>query len=73
MNGHSGSIEQLIKTLPPELQEEVRDFVEFLVEKRARRPLGKPEFPWAGALSDLRDRYTAMELQHKIVQWRTGE
>ena len=67
------TLEELIEKLPPELQEEVRDFVEFLLEKRARRPKRKPKFDWAGALRDLRDRYSSVELQHKIAEWRIGE
>jgi hypothetical protein len=67
------TLKDLVDQLPPELQQEVRDFVEFLLEKRARRPRRKPKFDWAGALKDLRDRYTSVELQHKIAEWRIGE
>jgi len=67
------TLKELIDQLPPELQEEVRDFVGFLVEKRLKRPRGKPRFDWAGALADLRDQYTSVELQHKIAKWRIGE
>jgi hypothetical protein len=67
------TLKELIKQLPPELQQEVRDFVEFLLEKRARRPKRKPKFDWAGALRDLRDCYSSVELQHKIAEWRIGE
>lgn len=67
------SLKELIKQLPPELQQEVRDFIEFLLERRTRRPKQKPRFDWAGALKDLRDRYTSVELQHKIAKWRIGE
>ena len=66
-------IEERIKELPIELQQEVEDFVEFLVEKRLKRPRRKPNFGWAGALKDLRERYTSVELQHKISEWRVGE
>lgn len=65
--------EELIKELPPELQQEVGDFVEFLVEKRLKPTRSKPNFGWAGALKDLRDQYTSVELQHKISEWRIGE
>ena len=65
-------VEEMIKELPPELQQEVEDFVEFLVEKRLKSPRGKPNFGWAGALKDLRGRYTSVELQHKISEWRIG-
>ena len=37
------TLKELIEQLPPELQQEVRDFVEFLLEKRARRPQAKAQ------------------------------
>jgi len=62
-------LEELVKELPPDLQEEVRDFVEFLVEKRTRRPKARPELDWRGALRHLRDQYTSVDLQHKALEW----
>jgi len=73
MEKQSKSLEELVKELPPEFQEEVRDFVEFLLEKRKKKARGKPRLDWAGALADLRDQYTSVELQHKISKWRIGE
>ena len=67
------TLEDRIKVLPPELRREVEDFVDFLLEKRAGKRHGKPNFGWAGALKDLRDQYTSVELQHKISEWRIGE
>ena len=67
------TLKELIDKLPPELQQEVQDFVEFLLEKKVRKPKKKPKFNWAGALKDLSDRYTSVELQHKIAEWRIGE
>lgn len=60
------TIEEKIKGLPPDLQQEVQDFVDFLMEKH--RPQGKVELKldWRGGLRDLRDQYTSVELQHKI-------
>jgi hypothetical protein len=66
-------IEEMVKELPPELQQEVEDFAQFLLEKRLKRPRGRPKFDWAGALKDLRDQYTSVELQHKISEWRVEE
>jgi len=63
---------EIIEKLPPELQEEVRDFAQFLLERRAKKPKGKPKFEWAGALKELRDRYTSVDLQHEISKWRIG-
>lgn len=65
-------LEERIRNLPPELQREVEDFVEFLLEKRQKKRRGKPKFNWAGALKDLRGQFTSVELQHKISEWRIG-
>ncbi len=67
------SLEKKISLLPPELQQEVEDFIEFLIEKRFKRPKGKPKFNWAGALKELREQYTSVELQHKVSEWRIGQ
>jgi uncharacterized protein (DUF433 family) len=63
------TLEEMVKELPPELREEVEDFVEFLLEKRKPKPKGKFKFDWEGALADMRDQYTSVELQHKILEW----
>jgi len=64
------SLEEMIRQLTPELQQEVADFVEFLLEKRARKR-GKPlRQDWAGALREYRDQYTALDLQKKALEWR---
>jgi len=63
------NLEEKIRVLPPELQQEVEDFVKFLLEKYTKRREGKLKFDWEGALEDLRDKYTSVELQHKILEW----
>jgi hypothetical protein len=68
-----GEAERKIRQLPQDLQKEVEDFIDLLLKKRAQRPRNKPTFNWAGALKDLRDKYTSVELQHKISEWRIGE
>ncbi len=67
------TLKDLVEDLPPELQQEVKDFVEFLLSKRQAKLRGKPRIDRAGALKDLRNRYTSVELQHKISEWRIGE
>jgi mRNA-degrading endonuclease RelE of RelBE toxin-antitoxin system len=63
-------LEELIKELPPHLQQQVADFVEFLLEKHSRK-VGKPlRQDWAAALKEYRDQYTALELQKKALEWR---
>jgi len=66
-------IEELMKQLPPELQQEVVDFAQFLVEKRTPKRGRKLRQDWAGALSEYRDQYTSLELQKKALEWWEGE
>lgn len=63
-------LDELMKELPPDSQAEVRDFVEFLLEKKRRKAAGKLRQNWAGALSDYKDEYTSLELQKKALDWR---
>jgi hypothetical protein len=66
------TIDEVVKVtngLPERLQEEVRDFARFLAEKKARPLRRKLRMDWAGGLKDLRDKYTSVELQHKILDW----
>ncbi len=72
MREQEKSLEELVRELPPDVEQEVRDFVEFVLQRRTRKPLGSPDFEWAGALKDMRDQYTSVELQHKLSDWRTG-
>jgi len=64
------SLEERIKELPADLQQEVADFVEFLLEKRARKRGRTLRQDWAGALSDYRDQYISLELQKKAMEWQ---
>lgn len=73
MKNHTRRLDELVKGLPPEIRKEVKEFVASLIQKRQKKPSGKLKFDWAGALKDLRDQYTSVELQHKISEWRIGE
>lgn len=64
------TVKELVEQLPPHMQQEVKDFAEFLLTKRRERRTGAPEFDWAGALKDLGDQYTSVELQHRISEQR---
>jgi hypothetical protein len=70
MQEHAISLEELVKELSPDRQEEVRDFVLFLLEKQAKKSGRKLRQDWAGALKDYRDQYTSLELQKKALEWR---
>ena len=63
------TIEELIRQLPPDLQQEVIDFAKFLMQKRQRKASGELKLDWRGALRDMRDEYTSVELQHRLVEW----
>ena len=65
------SLEELVRELPPDMAAEVRDFVEFLLEKRERAPQAELKLDWRGALRELREQYTAVELEHKALDWWT--
>ena len=64
------SLKEKIDQLPPEYQKEVIDFIDFLLEKRVKGKVKKTPFKWAGAIKDLKDRYTSVELQHRISELR---
>jgi hypothetical protein len=63
-------LRELIEELPPDLHDEVRDFVEFLLTKRERQA-GRPlKQDWAGALREHREQYTSLELERQASKWR---
>lgn len=64
------SLEERIRKLPPSLQKEVLDFVEFLEERKTKKLQTKLQQDWAGALKDYRSKYTSIELQKKALEWR---
>ncbi|MHA1505759.1 MAG: DUF2281 domain-containing protein [Candidatus Asgardarchaeia archaeon] len=60
---------ELFQKLPDDLKREVIDYMEFLLEKRVRKRGGHLKFTWKGALKELKDKYTSVELQHKALDW----
>ena len=67
------TLKEMVEQLPPDLQEEARNFLEFLLQRYKNRPQGKPRFDWSGTLRELSGQYTSVQLQHKIGEWRIGE
>ena len=63
------SLEQVIGELPPELQQEVRDFAEYLLDRRPCPKQRRLRLSWAGGLREFRDRFTSLELQRKVLEW----
>ena len=64
------TIEEKILQLPKELQQEIMDFIDFLIAKRTQRKRKKPNLGWVGGLKEYRDRYSSLELQKKALEWR---
>jgi len=54
------------------MQQEVQDFVEFLLEKRVSRPKGELRLDWRGALRDLRDKYTIVSFDGDFDRTERG-
>ena len=65
-------IEIKIQSLPEDLKKEVLDYMEFLIEKnKAKKSRTKKfKFDWEGGLSEIRGKFTSVELQHKALGWR---
>ncbi len=65
------SIEYKLNTLPDELKEEVLDFIDFLISKNKHKTVATPfDFSWEGGLSDSKEEYSSVELQHRATDWR---
>jgi len=66
---HANTLEHLVGKLPTDLKKEVHDFVQILVEKRTGRKQQKLRLSWAGKLSEFQDKFSAIELQKKALEW----
>ncbi len=64
------SLEDLVKGIPPELREQVRDFLVSLMERRVKRKCGPLRQDWAGSLREFKGKYTSLDLQKKALEWR---
>ncbi len=53
------TLAKFVEQLPPDIQKEVKDFAEFLLEKRAKKEHKVPAFDWEGAPKDLGEQYTS--------------
>jgi len=42
-----------------------------VMKKQVKNPKGKMKLDWRGALEDMKDQYTSVELQRKIQEWRS--
>ena len=64
------SLDVLVRQLPPDLQKEVSEFIDYLLEREQQKLGRKLRQTWAGALREYQKQYTALELQKKSLEWR---
>jgi hypothetical protein len=69
---HAQIIQRKVGQLPDTLQQEVLDYIEFLLYKYEppTAPPQKFRFDWEGGLVALKNDYTSVELQHQALEWR---
>jgi hypothetical protein len=64
------TLARFVEQLPLDIQKEVLSYAEFLLEKRSKKKQKAPAFDWEGALKDLGETYSSVQLQHKIGKMR---
>lgn len=64
------SLEELIKELPPQLQNELREYAQYLIDTKVKPKRKYLRMDWAGCLKEFRGQYTSLELQKKALEWR---
>jgi hypothetical protein len=63
------------ENLPKNIQRQLVEYAEFLIARSKRNQKSKKtrhnfSFSWENGLSELKDQYTSVELQHKINELR---
>jgi hypothetical protein len=63
------AVEPTIKKMPPELQQQVLMYIETLSRSTGETHHGTMKFEWAGCCEDMKNEYTSVQLQKKILDW----
>jgi hypothetical protein len=65
-------IEFMFQKLPFYLKKEALNYIEFLFNKHRTNMMDKKKFKfdWEGGLTDVKDKMTSVQLQHKAMDWR---
>jgi hypothetical protein len=67
------SLDELVRSLPVELQQEVYNFAKYLADTKTSKARHKFKFDWEGDLGDLREQFSSVDLQHDILnEWDTN-
>jgi len=69
MNDKIKSLQEVIKKLSPDKQNEVISYAKKLLEKETNLHGTKMNLSWAGALKEYKNQYTSLDLQKKALQW----
>jgi hypothetical protein len=64
MSASSGSVDEKIRMLPPDLREEAIHYIDKLVKRSKRAPSTPFRCAAEGTLAELGKRYSSVELQH---------
>ncbi|MBS4026991.1 MAG: DUF2281 domain-containing protein [Ignavibacteriales bacterium] len=59
------TLEEKIHFLPMEIQQEIEKLVDSFLKAQPAEQKGTLKLDWRGALKDLREKYTSVELQHE--------
>lgn len=70
MSSSSGSVEEKIQTLPPDLRAEAMSYIDELVKRSKKRSAGTFRCAAEGTLANLGTKYSSVDLQHKALEWR---
>jgi len=70
MSSSTGSVEEKIRMLPPDLREEVIHYINELVKRSKKVKPTTFKCAAEGTLAELGKRYSSIELQLKAMEWR---
>jgi len=70
MSSSSGSVEEKIRMLPPDLREEALHYIDELIRRSKKRPATSFRCVAEGGLAELGAKYSSVDLQHKALEWR---
>jgi len=69
MSSAIDSVVAKIRNMPPDLQKEVIGYINNLEQRSNKTGTQKFMFEWEGSLAHLKDKYTSVQLQHKVLDW----
>lgn len=69
---HEKKIAVKMQKLPEDLKREILDYVDFLLSKYQDREAARKKFKfdWEGGLSELKEKFNSVELQHRALEWQ---